>query len=189
MFFSQSHPLFDYNQGQRFFPDISCEPKVDPLFSKKKAQHSWLGLPARCFPLPEAPWVRANALDRETETQPAPGLLATGVWLGTGWDWGQKNSEAAITFTDIPVWTRELLSTWKFSDRETEKRLSMGQATQVGRGDAEGNKLPATGSISTPGGFDWVPLQLCRSRYPELSLSHTNRCRRYSSLATSYLKS
>ena len=30
----------------------------------------------------------------------------------------------------------------------------MGQATRVGRDDAEGNKLPAAEPISAPGGFD-----------------------------------
>ena len=60
---------------------MSCWPKVDPLFSKKKAQHSGLGLPARCFPLPEVPWVRAEALDRETNTACS---RAAGHWSVAG---------------------------------------------------------------------------------------------------------
>lgn len=79
--FSESHLLFDYNQGQSFFRMFPASLKWILCFLRKRSNiHGLASLPAASHFL----WLSGSEpvhSGRGTQWQPAPGLVFTWVWL------------------------------------------------------------------------------------------------------------
>lgn len=138
-----------------FFLDVSCQPKVDSLFSKKKAQHSLRGLTACCV---HFLWLSASESmhsERRTACQPALDLLFT--WMGLEMILCQTETGVRRVLkcpqypqTSWCEWENSLLLGNSLKGRPVHvvlRRLQKGQTTLTGGDNVKVNNLTLAESV------------------------------------------